>query len=246
MASVAAITSSYFSARKRSGSLPGRLARAAAGPKSRGGHVEDEECGRPAGRARTASERDQDGARTRLPRSGRSGNDRISWASRLHVKKKGRSISRVLSRTTISLGAAVSRALVQPTRRVPDAWRPAGEQPPAAWLCSERGFPCPSRCREGGGLLPRLFTLPSRSRLPKGVGRSALTRPERPDEGVCFLWHSLSSHAEPGLACESRALPGVPLCGARTFLSRAHPARDTRASGGLICPHTLSAVADIV
>src|SRR5690242_17972445 len=34
-------------------------------------------------------------------------------------QKKGGSISRVLSRVTISLGAAVTRALVRPTRRIP-------------------------------------------------------------------------------------------------------------------------------
>src|SRR5579883_2732950 len=67
------------------------------------------------------------------------------------------------------------------------------------WPCSRWGLPCRTRYRVRGGLLLHLFTL--------AVGpRSRAT-------AVCFLWHSPRR-------CRHRALPGIVLCGARTFLPR--------------------------
>jgi len=63
--------------------------------------------------------------------------------------------------------------------------------------CSRWGLPCRPRCRGRGGLLPRRFTL-------------AAEAPRRA-AAVCFLWHSPRRFRH-------RALPGIVLYGARTFL----------------------------
>ena len=143
-------------------------------------------------------------------------------------RKRGSSVSRVLSRATISLqprSPAASSGRPAGCR----ACGPAGEQPPAAWPCSERGFPCPGRCRPGGGLLPRLFTL------------TPATARKADAQAVCFLWHCLCRQPR---ACarrrRPRVLPGVLLSGARTFLS-ATSVR-TAQSGGLNYPCTFSAI----
>src|SRR4051794_28770404 len=62
--------------------------------------------------------------------------------------------------------------------------------------CSRWGLPCRRRCRRRGGLLPRRFTLAAEG---------------RPAAAVCFLWHSPRRFRH-------RALPGIVLFGARTFL----------------------------
>ena len=64
--------------------------------------------------------------------------------------------------------------------------------------CSRWGLPCRSRYRARGGLLPRRFTLTLRE--------THATR-----RAVCFLWHSPRRFRH-------RALPGILLYGARTFL----------------------------
>jgi len=64
------------------------------------------------------------------------------------------------------------------------------------WPCSERGLPCRIRYRLRGGLLPHRFTL---------------TQVVLAAWAVCFLWHFPRGFPH-------RVLPGVLLCGARTFL----------------------------
>ena len=86
----------------------------------------------------------------------------------------------------------VTRRLERPTRRLE---RAALDRLPTR-PCSRRGLPCRPRYRGRGGLLPRRFTL--------AVGASART-------AVSFLWHSPRRFRH-------RALPGIVLCGARTFL----------------------------
>jgi hypothetical protein len=96
---------------------------------------------------------------------------------------------------------AVARRLQQPTRRLGRAALPraatlardAADRLPM-WPCSRWGLPCRPRYRGRGGLLPRRFTL---------------TRRER--RAVSSLWHSPRRFRH-------RALPGIVLCGARTFL----------------------------
>src|SRR5262249_35290026 len=123
-------------------------------------------------------------------------------------------ISRVLFRGPVarrrgddhSSRATVTRRLERPTRRL---GRATLERLPM-WPCSRWGLPCHSRRRERGGLLPRLFTLTFES-----PGRA---------KAVCFLLHSPRR-------CRHRALPGIVLCGARTFLPRRRSAPDDRPSG---------------
>jgi hypothetical protein len=122
-----------------------------------------------------------------------------------------RSISRVLSRIRVApeavaiipLRTAVARRLKRPTRRLGRAtlnpgrrFRPRPGCLPT-WPCSRWGLPCHPRYRGRGGLLPRRFTLTAESQK-----RAA---------AVCFLWHSPQRY-------RYRALPGIVLCGARTFL----------------------------
>ena len=141
-------------------------------------------------------------ARTQKPdaRTGRLG----------HLGQR-RSISRVLSRIRVApeavaiipLRTAVARRLKRPTRRLGRAtlnpgrgFRPRPGCLPT-WPCSRWGLPCHPRYRGRGGLLPRRFTLTAESQK-----RAA---------AVCFLWHSPQRY-------RYRALPGIVLCGARTFL----------------------------
>jgi len=157
----------------------------------------------------------------------------------------GRPISRVLSRVTISLGArspALSCSLPAGFLRA-EAPRRASS-PPAAWLCSERGLPCLPRCRRSGGLLPRLFTLCRRAVSAALHGhpctprrRLGLMHPPRGMHSAGLFSVALSVAGRAG----ARALPGVLLCGARTFL----PADAEHPRGGdLVCPHIVSAIAD--
>jgi hypothetical protein len=94
---------------------------------------------------------------------------------------------------------------------------------PHTWPCSRWGLPCRFRYRRRGGLLPRRFTLACRGRfLPGQVVSSLLHFPSR---------------------FRDRALPGIVLCGARTFLpprffplrglvhDRRSPVRHRRAQG---------------
>lgn len=66
------------------------------------------------------------------------------------------------------------------------------------WPCSRWGLPCHLRYRRRGGLLPRRFTLSCRRRCLGG-------------QVVSSLLHFPSRFRD-------RALPGIVLCGARTFL----------------------------
>ena len=52
-------------------------------------------------------------------------------------------------------GTTITRGLEQPTRESSEAGRLSSP----IWSCTGRGLPCPSRHREGGGLLPHRFTL---------------------------------------------------------------------------------------
>lgn len=71
-------------------------------------------------------------------------------------------------------------------------FRGAGRAPisPPIWPCSAWGLPCPRRCRRGGALLPRRFTLAVSRGFPR-------------ERAVSFLWHFPSRYRD-------RALPGMP------------------------------------
>jgi len=91
-----------------------------------------------------------------------------------------------------SSGTLVTERLEQPTLEL---GRAALDRS-STWPCSERGLPCHRRYRRRGGLLPHRFTLTWSARAPRAV---------------CFLLHCPRGFPH-------RALPGVLLCGARTFL----------------------------
>jgi hypothetical protein len=108
---------------------------------------------------------------------------------------------------------AVAGRLEQPTRRLGRVTlsglpKEAGRLP--MWPCSRWGLPCRPRCRVRGGLLPRRFTLTCRG-CPE----------EQAGQAVCFLWHSPRRFRH-------RALPGIALCGARTFLPPRRPLGSAR------------------
>ena len=102
--------------------------------------------------------------------------------------------------------AAVTGRLEQPTRelgRVTLRRRsPFDERTsrPHTWPCSRWGLPCHLRCRRCGGLLPRRFTLACRVDSFEASRRA-----------VSSLLHFPSRSRD-------RALPGIALFGARTFL----------------------------
>ena len=98
---------------------------------------------------------------------------------------------------------AVTGRLEQPTRGLERAALHSASCEEAArppmWPCSRWGLPCRLRYRRRGGLLPRRFTLTCRTLLPKS------------SQAVSSLLHFPSRSRD-------RALPGIVLCGARTFL----------------------------
>jgi hypothetical protein len=101
-----------------------------------------------------------------------------------------------------SSGMRVTAHLERPTRK-PCGPHVAGPDGPAGfpiWSCSGWGLPC-------RGVLP-----PARCALtaPFHPCRRPLLR-ETGAWAVCFLWHFPWAHAP-------QALPGIPPCGARTFL----------------------------
>lgn len=74
-------------------------------------------------------------------------------------RKRSRPVSRVLSGTTIPLGAASPRRSSNlPGRHAGRVSEPCGSSCPI-WSCSGRGFPCRRCYQRRGALLPHLFTL---------------------------------------------------------------------------------------
>ena len=136
--------------------------------------------------------------------------------TRIAYQKKGRSISRVLSRVTISLGAAVSRALVQPTRRFragPRGFRRGAgraSSPLLLGFAPNEVFRAPPVAGRAVGSCPAFSPLP----------RAATRRSRAPEGGMFSVALSVPGRARFARRAETRALPGVLLSGARTFLSR--------------------------
>ncbi len=137
---------------------------------------------------------------------------------------------------------AVSRALVQPTRRVAGAERPAGEQPACCLALLRTRFTVPPPLpEERWALTPPFHPVPPRRERRVARHSVQFTAQAR---SQAFPRNALGRSVFCGTLCRrtnpaARALPGVLLYGARTFL----PARciRTRSGGDLICPSILSA-----
>ncbi len=83
-------------------------------------------------------------------------------------------VSRVLYPLTGATVISLGRRLPAASSDLPGTGSDAGHISSPIWSCSGWGLQCPGRCRPGGGLLPRHFTL---------------TAAGRPAEAVYFLLH---------------------------------------------------------
>ncbi len=101
-------------------------------------------------------------------------------------------------------GTTVARRLVRPTRVQPDEQPGDRERSAPCRVLLRTGFTWPAGLPAAGGLLPHHFTV-------AGGGPG-------PPPAVSFLWHSPWGFPR-------RVLPGVLLCGARTFLDRSRCGR---------------------
>ncbi len=175
---------------------------------------------------------------------------RATMGSQRSEKRCSRPVSRILSRhRSLPFGSndreddhssspGIADGIQQPTRK-PQAGRLFSRQERSPrpkclpiWSCSVWGFACRVCYQPRGALLPHLFTLThlrprpfgprgygGQARVTEGlpaVARDAKRRERR--WAVCFLCHCPSG-------CPARVLPGALPCGVRTFLSRAHFAR---------------------
>ena len=128
----------------------------------------------------------------------------------------GRAVSRVLSAPDHSRGEDhLSQRLIPgtrwPTRRPANSERAAPRSP--IWPCTRWGFPCPLDYSQGGGLLPRLFTLTPCQRTRGGMFSVALSVDPGLRRNLPRL-RRLSSRSH-GTAA---GLRGIAPYGVRTFL----------------------------
>jgi hypothetical protein len=136
-------------------------------------------------------------------------------------------VSRVLFRALVTLGAAAIIPLGRPLPAVSSSLPAGSGESPFPVLPKERRAPAyaallpmgfavpPALPRARWALTPPFHPYLPRTPTPAWAGR------EREGQAVCFLWHSPRRFRH-------RALPGIALCGARTFL----PPRRLRARTG--------------
>jgi hypothetical protein len=135
------------------------------------------------------------------------------------------SVSRVLSRVAVACATPTIIPLRRPLPIASSSLPAGGERVTLCrsrlalrsacrpmWPCSRWGLPCRLRHRRRGGLLPRRFTLTRR--IARAIGRA-----------VCSLLHFPSRSRD-------RALPGIALFGARTFLPHPRPSREEVVDAG--------------